>query len=495
MKQNTYKILEIIQALDEETLKQARLYLLSPLHCTNESLLRLFDHLVKQKEKGWVFQKEKAYRAVETEKKYTNKAISRLMSLLTKELEAFLAWRTYRTDKYAQEFYRLHAWQEFRLDKFFFQNTRQLQQQIDEGDQGALFYEKFLLAKALFFHPATDKYDIRRAQYLQMMRFIERDTVLKTLKFGGEWLLYKRVIQVENVPPLLISLIREFAFIDEPDFSIRFFAGILQLYEQNSPPAHFTELFALLQQHWGILSWEEAALAVKLLINFAGPKAEQGQDFYLDQLFALIKWALETELFLEKGRITEVRFTNVVAIAAKLKAFGWAQSFVAQYKYHLVLEEKEDIEGVLALNQAYILYHEGFVKLPDTALLEEAYRLLANTPKSTDVTNLRIYSLSVRVLFDLLLFSETEFFIEQFFAVIKNFRSFLGRQKKISRIKKTAYREFLDYMVQFGRFCLRPDATPERILQYRREIASKEFFLKDWLLTRLEHIAQQKYRR
>lgn len=487
MDENNYKVITLIQAMSKESLKNARKFLRSPLHCTNASLLKLFDYLVERRER--TFNKDAAYLAVHPRKKPNDRAIIRLMSLLAKQLEAFLAWEVFESRQVDQRFYLLEALQAYRLDKFFFQHWEQLRQELHDETTHANYGEKFQLARLHFFHPATDKYDLEGSQYLPMMQFLELDTTLKALRYSGEWWLYNRVLHMDAIPPLLTELVKRTATTDKASFPVVvIFSGLIELFGQPQNRKLFSVLFEILREKVSYLNWEDGALALKLLINFAGPPATQGDEFYQKQLFELMQWGLKTGLLLERGRVSDIRFTNVVVVAAKRKAFSWARKFVRDYSDHLIAEQEDQLDGIIALNEAYLYYHEGISTPPQVHLIQKAHECLKEVPKNRTTTGLRIYSLHLRILFDLYLLTKEADHFFKLEGVGRNFRSFLFRHEYISEEKKDDYRKFISYALQFGRWHIGAKKSVEQIRQWGEDLDAENVIMKDWLRRKWEEV-------
>jgi hypothetical protein len=166
------------------------------------------------------------------------------------------------------------------------------------------------------------------------------------------------------------------------------------------------------------------------LINHCVRLINRGVTRHRQELFELYRLGIENDLLIENNRITEIAFSNIVAVGASLQAFDWTRGFIDRYAGFLKEETREDVK---ALSLALWYFHHKLYGLAEHALLGHGFSDLLNLLKSR--------CLLIRTYFEQFLLDHTNYFflIDQ----IEAFEKFIRRNKQMAKDKTTTYLNFL----------------------------------------------------
>ncbi len=116
---------------------------------------------------------------------------------------------------------------------------------------------------------------------------------------------------------------------------------------------HFTRFREILAESSSHFPAEELRTLHLLAINFGVKKINELQGEWLAATLSLYQSALERGLLLENGVLSRFAFNNIVAIALRVGAAAWAESFIHQYKSSL---ERQYREATASFNLARVAY-------------------------------------------------------------------------------------------------------------------------------------------
>lgn len=141
--------------------------------------------------------------------------------------------------------------------------------------------------------------------------------------------------------------------------------------------------------------------------------------------------AMESGVLMEKGRISMVRFTNMISALSAIESYGWVEQFITRWIGNVITT---DLEGSTQLAHALnCFYHEKY---------KDVIRFTAQTSYGSPDQKLRAFALHVIALY-MLRFDDYETFKTQ----LKNFSLSLQRQKKILNKKQYfSYYNLVDFL-------------------------------------------------
>lgn len=119
---------------------------------------------------------------------------------------------------------------------------------------------------------------------------------------------------------------------------------------------HFSKFQAQLPRLPATLNEEERRDLYLLGINFCIRRANQGDQQMAREALRLYREGLNNGSLLENGRLTSYTYRNAVALALKIKDFGWAADFTEQYASALPTEQRDELR---AYNRARVAFATG----------------------------------------------------------------------------------------------------------------------------------------
>lgn len=141
--------------------------------------------------------------------------------------------------------------------------------------------------------------------------------------------------------------------------------------------------------------------------------------------------AMESGVLMEKGRISMVRFTNMISALSAIESYGWVEQFITRWIGNVITTDlKASTNLAHALN---CFYHEKY---------KDVIRYTAQTSYGSPDQKLRALTLHVIALF-VLRFEDYESFKTQ----LKNFSLSLQRQKKsLNKKQYFSYYNLVDFL-------------------------------------------------
>ncbi len=141
--------------------------------------------------------------------------------------------------------------------------------------------------------------------------------------------------------------------------------------------------------------------------------------------------AMESGVLMEKGRISMVRFTNMISALSAIESYGWVEQFITRWIGNVITTDlKASTNLAHALN---CFYHEKY---------KDVIRYTTQTSYGSPDQKLRALTLHVIALF-VLRFEDYESFKTQ----LKNFSLSLQRQKKsLNKKQYFSYYNLVDFL-------------------------------------------------
>ncbi len=479
------KLTVLIQYLSDKEIAEMELFLQTKLHTKrhNALLLSIFKEvcMAKQEQIDW----EAIWQATRPDKPFKEKAMRNLRSELVKQIEAFLAWKQWTQQARSKEQYLTQAMVDRQLPrKNFEQAWKNWGKAMHSAspDTKAAYGEWFQFYRTYIFHRDLPKLDPNDDTLSKTIYFLEQHFLLTLFKHYAESLLVNRVIERDSIGDLLAPIMQ---MVDQSKLvrlepGVELFVRLVQLYEAGEPQASVFEMtHSIFIKCYADLKREDAALALKLLIYHAGYHASRGQPSFLLKLFQLFKRGIDSELLLEGGKIAPNRYINIVITGARVKEFAWVKFFLETFKDRL---NAADTASIAAIAEAFLLYHEGVHHHnPDT--LREVSLKLMRVAGVQEVLRIRCYSLEIRTMFEVYLMDWKEEEFNRLERLIKNFRSFLSRQKTLRDDNRKAYDNFSIFVHKLIQAIEMEEDKDTFLQQLMEQIeATNSIMLKDWLL-------------
>ncbi len=457
-------------------------YVRSPFFNRHEKIVALYDWL-----NGFApdFEDEQmsragAWAALYPEEPYNNTRLDNFTSDLLQLLYGFLAYLQYEQRPVLERRLLIGELLERDAEKHTQRNARRARRLLER--QPGRSYESFLEQSML--EQQLDLYELNRRQrhftgHLQRESdALDRYYWCNKLRIACDMASRNAVINAgyachfldevrsvyENAPELQA----------EPALQVYFQA--LQMLEQPEVETHYFRLVELLQERPEIVTADELRTLYHYALNYCIRQINSGEGEYYTEVFQLYELMLARELLFVHGQLTEWSFKNIVTTGIRIRAYGWTERFINQYRQYL---PEEGRANAVAYNRASLYYARGdysnaLIQLQDVEFTDTSYHLGAK------IIQLKSY-------YEL---DEPE----PFFALVEAFKKYLLRNREISGYRKKANANFLQlarkiYELRLEAPGLRKDALETRLKALRKEMdSSTEVANKSWLVEALEKL-------
>ncbi|MEO1518464.1 MAG: hypothetical protein AAFV95_25830 [Bacteroidota bacterium] len=343
------KLLQLLRKLSPEEFKELRKAVQSPIYKPGPQLIRLYDYL-RPCYPGFTAPKldrQKAFRRLFPDKEFSDLQMRVLMREMCRVVEEFLIMLQIRADPLQRKRLLSEAYGQRGLVEQFKKTSTQLL-----NDWEALPYRdpeyhlhnfqlQHLQLNLLDVSQKADK--LRRTAVLRMhlQEFFEQSDLIFQCQLLNLASIYNPAKQSEQGLPKT-SLLRSL------------YQHIYKLYNAHDDQDYF-HLKELFFDNLGQVRPMQAKEVFTFLSNYLIKKMSDNDAFYNQLLFALYKQGLSHDILMAQDRVTDHQFLNILIVAAKEKAFQWAEQFIDTSKDQLSDNSRED---VLRLGRAYLLFYQ-----------------------------------------------------------------------------------------------------------------------------------------
>jgi len=240
--------------------------------------------------------------------------------------------------------------------------------------------------------------------------------------------------------------------------------------------AHYFRLSQVLETNHIHFPREEARTLYNFAQNYCIRKANSGRSEFLEELFGLYRFLLQSGLILEEGYLTQWDYKNAITVGLRLNNVGWTEQFIHEYKDQISPAFREN-----AFN--YNLSNFYF----ETNELGKALQLLQSV-EFTDV----YYNLSARSLLLKIYYQQGD--TEALYALSEAFKVFLKRNKLVSQYQSKVHLNLIKLVKKTHKLRLK---KPRRITEgYQAEMdelateiaATREITNVNWLKEKLNEL-------
>ena len=381
----------------------------SPLHNEDEKSQRFVDVLIPYiKTADWEgIDAKTIWKKIFDKSSYNHAKYIRLASDTVKKLESFLVLDRFKQQELLQHEYLLEIMGERKLGKHFtefFDLTLKRQQRFATRD-AQFYYLNFSIQQQQ--NSFLENKDQRSAEKNldDVIDSLDVYYLIQKLKYSAALLHYKNFLSIETEIPLLQPLLKllEEKNYDIPAIEIYRYI-VLSLIEDNSG-AHFKKLKELIIAHQQLFVMDEVKAMYAFAMNYCINQINFGKSEYLHEILSLYKSALQSEVLLEDGWLSQWDYKNIVTTALRVKDFKWAEKFLNEYKPRLPKPDRQNAytfnlaryyfavkkyDQVLSLLQT-VKYNDIFYQLDSkTTLLKTYYELGEELPLDSLKDSFRI---------------------------------------------------------------------------------------------------------
>lgn len=476
------KLLQLIQTLSKEELKTFGNYLEGASHRKTGSVYALYNYFKKLypdfPEKK--VKKEFVYGKIMPKgKAYNDKRIRDLMSILTLNLENFIIAKELEDNEPERELLLLNALKKRKQDKLFFQKVKQLERKWEKNPPKGIikYHYKYLLQKEYYSHPNFSVYAEKGMSLHNLMEKIDH------YYFASKLYCTVSLLQTQHhLNPTdrdnTISLIQEISQEGEKDiYNTNAYIKILNIFFHIYTKKDFSNnetLKALYIKNFSSFNKTEQLDLFLMLQGYYYYYYQQGKEEYLKEIFELNKFAVENNIILEDGVISNDIFRNIVGASCSVEEFEWAKIFIKDYQKYIDKTKQKDI--VLLCEAKIGFYQKDFEICLEKLLLV----------KFQDV----LYGIQVRAL-QLQCYYELDEYEESFYNLAHSFSTFLHRNQNISSNIKELYLNFIQFIKKLHKAKQFPNSTKEDLTIILGKY--KKIINKRWLIKKAVELFPQKY--
>lgn len=341
------KLIDLFQSLSKAELRFfGKYFVQNSSWNTNAYVKTLFKILLKYhpnfEEKQ--VNKEKLFKKVfSTLNKYNNKKMIDTMSALTVLIDKYLIHEVLQKERVTRDFLLLQAYQERHLDKYFFQQSTQLQKHLAKQTLRDMdyHYQSHYLNRLIYAHPQTSKLKTNENSFKDALEHLNAFYFSSLLKW--KCIAINRAdILAENTAFTSLNLIPPLV----PQLPYQHIPAI-EIYYQLSELLNaekiddFEPIKAKILNNLAVFNLNEQRNILIWLINCCVKQFHKGHTNFLAESLTVCQFGLERDIWLENNIFPEDKYKIMLAIAFGLNQLDWIEHFIGKYSQFLREEIKE----------------------------------------------------------------------------------------------------------------------------------------------------------
>ena len=343
------KALQILRSLDRKELDRFKDFANSPYCNSNSVVTQLLHYLLPYSPdfKHPNIEKKKAYKTLYPNKKYNEAYLRKQLSGLYQLGKEFLIYEKVGQARFFRNSALLNQLQQRQLDNIFHVQFAQCAELLEEEaiKDSTYYFGAFQLAKeAKSFFEKHDTEDSRhslqaKADNLDIFYLVNK------LRASCEMLLEAKKGQNHfrfNLTQEVIQFLEKsnHSFLQIP--VIKIYWTILNTLTNGENERNYNILKQLLQQHFEAFSKAEALEMFRYAQHYCLQQINKGQHKYLEELFELLQFQLESGIKIKNGYLPLEDFKSMVALGLRQGNFDWVKNFLKTYKGKLNPEVAKD---------------------------------------------------------------------------------------------------------------------------------------------------------
>ena len=469
------KLYSILQNFDKYEQNRCRKYLQSSYFNVNQTLVDLYDILIKDVNKPSSvdsFGKDKIWKRLLLNSPYDDIRFRKYCSDLLKLVEDYLALGVYQKDTLLQSTLLIQAVGEKKLEKLYnsvMKDARRISEQNKLKDAD-YFLAQYRIERNYY---NLTKYETKRTSKSNVEDIAKN---IDFFYFSEKLRIACEVLSRQNLASYdyKISLIDEIVtYVTSSEFepipAVLVYYQIYLLYTEPENEDHYHLLMNLLDQYSTF--FPEEALKGELYMsaqNYCIKKINQGNQKFLKELFFLYQTLLKKEVIIANGELSPWYFRNIIVVALRLGEYTWTEDFIIKYQDFL---EEDFRRNTVTYNLAQLYFYQKKYGKVIEQLRNVEYE---------DVT----YNLNSKAMLIATYYEMEE--VEPLYSLLESFRTYLNRHKFISTDKRKHYLNLIKFTKKLLRLVPGDDKA---IIALKNEITSAEGVVsKSWLLEKIAEL-------
>lgn len=419
------KLIFILKSLTKKEFKEFELYINSPLFNKNKDVLNLLSILKKNHP---LFDNKNITHDVIARKMFgkpDTKKLRYTMTDLSKLAENFIAFKDYDNSHHQ---HLINAYQKRGLNKFFHQEIKKEKHGYSEQSiRDDSFYKNIHDLSEISYRYTLEN-DNRNidTQLQELVDHLDLFYLSKKLKYSCEIINRMNILKVKYDVKLLeylLNFLKTNPIENSP--SIIVYHQVLKTLQNPEQETNYKKLKSMIAQHLASFEREDQYDLFGYLQNYCIKQINSGNNNYLNELFDNYNTMIKNRVVVKNGNVAQFDFKNIVTVALRVEQYDWTISFIENYQKYLPDNHREN---AVTYNKARVNFYT------------HQYRKCLKELLTVEFTDI-YYSLDSRALL-LKTYYELEDF-ESAISLIKAFKIYLKRDKKISEYQNAAYSGFL----------------------------------------------------
>ncbi|MEO1257581.1 MAG: hypothetical protein AAFZ15_02255 [Bacteroidota bacterium] len=471
------KLVKLIRTLSHEEFRRFHRYLKSPFFTTNKNLLALYEYLRKYHPDydSPKLEKEIVFKKIFARASFNYAKFAALTQSMTRLVEDYMLWINMQESPLLRQRHLLKIYNKRNLFEFYERGYVRMLEKLKQPPYRDLeFYqEKLQLHADYYFHPLNNKYDLEDdslesfSDDLDVFFVIGKYRAVTALK-NRERILSKKY------PVRFLSTIKENRQEGwlEGHYLVQLYELLFELMEGQQHDTFFAFKKKMFQHYHDLRSTDKELLFYSGL-NFAIGQINQGEESFYKEALEWYKLSISSQLIIERGKINNVIFNNVVLLGCREKEFVWTDHFIHNYGKYLSKSTRLD---TILFSESLLLFHQKKFQ-------ESMVKLCAHSFSKDFQPKVRLTM--IRNNFEQFLIDDKYYEVLQ--SNIEAFEKYITRDKYFSYAKIESHIHCIRIIKKLSDKILERPKKGTLASWLEEEIASRErVVVKDWLREKVE---------
>lgn len=336
------KLIRLYKTLTKKEQKLLKKWIASPMHCQHPKVIQLFDFIQSRTVLSAVsLKKERAFKAVFKHEKYDVYQLNHIISYAYDVLLRFIDYLELVNDEKVALIYEVRALKKRNLSMTAFSSLERLelhQEQSTVYDQN-FYLQAFQLEEERFELEGTTK----RSAGNNLPILFEQLTnfyCIGLLKYACVATTHANVYKTNYDISLLEAVLAIAKDASSP--TIRLYYWAYQALNDVQEETYYEQLKQHFYKFYTMLPNKEQADMLLLCINYVIKRFNMGELHFVEEAFDWYRFGLDNDLLIQKNRLSQYAYKNIVGIAIRLKAFDWVEVFIRDKTVFLAPEIQQN---------------------------------------------------------------------------------------------------------------------------------------------------------
>lgn len=446
-----HPVIDILKSFNNEEIKQFRRFISSQYFVRSETVITLFDQLIKFHPNFIAkrFSKEYIFEKVFGDKKYNDSTFRNALSDLLDTCELFMTQENFKKSATFSFDYLLKELREKKLGQVFQRNSAKIEKQFSSG--GNIDSEYYLAKHKLElnkfnYHALNDKVnDGKEADahfdqlynsgvYLTIHYIIEIISLYLASIFYS--IKYNRTIS-QNILYNFVNTINIYGLEklienSEHNFLIKIYISLLKTFENRNNDDAYREYKSIFKNNLPKLGKDEIWFHYSNLINYCMLRVRDAnnKEFYDEELFSLYQEILQNDYY-KNNKNDYLRFSlyrDILITGLRQKKINWVENFILTQSSKL---HKSDKDNMMNLAYAYLYYEKGEYM--------QSWKYFNKIKIDYFFFKYDLKNYALKIYYDL-------GYYEEALALIENYKKFLDRNDLVSESERNRTKNFINYL-------------------------------------------------